>query len=419
MRVAFVMGGIPSLGYSGSTIAAWTILTELLAAGHEASAVLLPEPALRDEDTAPRLAALERAGLDVHVVDVAKGALAGGRWRRRFDFARSLAYPRDEELFPATRARPAVASVIRTSGADGVIAFAMEAIAAVDPATAPPALALLSHPPGVSRRVRLRYLPAGGAVGRLSQRSYLAYADRRAARLLRAFPSVGVFSRRHADWARARGAPAWYAHFPMPDPGPVPPARPGERPRILMIGHLRGIGTISGLEPFAYDILPALDRRLGPDGFHVHVVGGHDPPPAFAEALRHPAIRLRGQVADPGVEFLAADVLLAPNPTVTGASARIVSGLSYGACIVAHTDSLVGIPELAHGENCLLGANGPALADETLRALADPELRERVGTSARALYERAFSPPVAARRIVREIESLAGQPPFRAASSDR
>ena len=34
-----------------------------------------------------------------------------------------------------------------------------------------------------------------------------------------------------------------------------------------MIGHLRGIATISGLQIFAQSILPVLTRELGPDGF--------------------------------------------------------------------------------------------------------------------------------------------------------
>jgi len=54
-----------------------------------------------------------------------------------------------------------------------------------------------------------------------------------------------------------------------------------------------------------------------------------------------------------------------------------------------------------------INADAPALAGATLRALGDPDLRERLGVAARELYERAFSPPVAARRLVRELEELA------------
>ena len=390
-----MIGGIPALGQSGSTIAAWTILEELLAAGHDVTAVLLPAPELLDESMEPRLEALRRLGADVRLVEIPPAAPAS-----RGRFVRSLLAPHDDELFPAARARPGVREAL--GDAESFLAFGIEAIAAT--AGNPRGLAVLSHPPGVSRRVRARY---GGTS--LWERSFLFHADRRTARLLRQFASVGVFSEHHAAWARKHRVDAWYAHYPMPDlAGPGARARPANpKPRILMIGHLRGIGTISGLHLFVPEILPRLTEALGPDGFEVHIVGGHEPPDEFREGLRHPAVRLRGPIDDPAEEFFAADVLLAPNPTTTGASARILSGLTFGCCIVAHSDSLVGIAELEDGENCLLAADGPALAEATLHALGDPDLRDRLGAAARALYERSFSPPVAARRLVRELEELA------------
>jgi glycosyltransferase involved in cell wall biosynthesis len=395
MRAALVMGGIPSLGHSGSTLAAWALLEELLAASHQVTAVLLPAPELLDESVPPRLEAIRQLGVDVRLVEIPPGSRPS-----RADVVRSLVIPRDDELFPAARARPRVRKAL--SGAEAFLAFGIEAIAAT--AGNARGLAVLSHPPGVSRRIRARYGQTS-----LYERSFLLHADRRTAGLLKQFASVGVFSEHHASWARRHGVDAWYAHYPLPDlAGPdrrVRPANP--KPRILMIGHLRGIGTISGLHLFVPEILPRLTESLGPNGFEVHVVGGHEPPGEFREGLRHPAVRLRGPIDDPSQEFLRADVLLAPNPTTTGASARILSGLTFGCCVVAHADSLVGIPELRDGENCFLAGDGPGLAEATLRALADPALRERLGDAGRELYERSFSPPVAAGRLVRELEELA------------
>jgi glycosyltransferase involved in cell wall biosynthesis len=422
VRIAFVMGGIPSLGHSGSTIAAWAILEQSIGAGHDVTAILLPEAALVDESAAERFAAIERLGATLRVVEVPDAPAERSRWRRRLDFARMLARPRDDELFPAVRAAAALRSELEQADAEAGIAFGFEAAAATSRLSSPPMLALLSHPPGVSRRLRLRFAPGPRAlVSRASELSFLAYADRRAAGILRRFPSVGVFSPRHAEWARRQGVNAWYAHYPLADlAGPDwrvrrTAASGSHRPRILMIGHLRGIGTIAGLHLFVPTILPRLTEALGPDGFEVHIVGGHEPPPALAAGLDDPAVRLRGHLTEPADEFFAADVLLAPNPATTGASARILSGLSFGNCIVAHTDSLVGIPELVHEENCLLASDGLTLAEETLRALGDRRLRERLGEGARALYERAFRPELAARRLVQEVEWLASSD----SSSDR
>src|SRR5205823_4403229 len=49
VRAGFVIGGIPSLGHSGSTLASWTIVETLLGAGHEVTAVLCPAGYLLDE----------------------------------------------------------------------------------------------------------------------------------------------------------------------------------------------------------------------------------------------------------------------------------------------------------------------------------------------------------------------------------
>jgi glycosyltransferase involved in cell wall biosynthesis len=408
VRVGFVSGGIPSLGHSGSTLASWTIVEALLDVGHDVTAVLCPAGYLLDETVPGRIAELERLGADVRVVEVPDPGPV-----RRARFVRSLVAPTDADLLPAARAAEGVRRAL--DGVDVGMSFGIEAIAATAHLDGAPFLAVLSHPPGVPRRLRLRYDPAPRSLlGRAAERSFLAHADRRTAALLRRFASVGVFSGHHAEWARRHGVKAWYAHYPMPDlAGPdwrgkreAAQAEPGP-PRILMIGHLRGIGTISGFHLFVPEILPLLTEELGPDGFEVHVVGGQEPPAAFVDGLRHPAVRLRGQIENPEEEFFAAHVLLAPNPTTTGASARILSGLTFGSCIVAHTDSVIGIPELEHGRNSLLASDGPAHARETLRALGDPELRRRLGDEARRLYESAFSPPVAAGRIVQELERLA------------
>lgn len=393
------MGGIPALGNSGSTIAAWTILEELLGGGHEVTAVLLPAPELLGEAVAGQLDAIRELGVEVRLVEIPRATAPASR----AVFVRSLVAPRDEELFPAARARAQVRVALEDQ--DAFLAFGIEAIAAT--AGHVRGLAVLSHPPGVSRRLRARF---GGTS--VYERSFLLHADRRTAALLRRFDSVGVCSEHHAAWARKHRVKSWYAHYPIPDlAGPEwrcerAAGKPNPKPRILMIGHLRGIGTISGLHLFVPEILPRLNEALGPDAYEVRVVGGHEPPEQFRDALSRPPIRLLGPIDDPAEEFFRADVLLAPNPTTTGASARILSGLAFGCCVVAHTDSLVGIPELRDGENSLLAADGPGLAQSTLRALGDTALRERLGDAARKLYERSFSPGVAARRLVRELESL-------------
>ena len=117
----------------------------------------------------------------------------------------------------------------------------------------------------------------------------------------------------------------------------------------------------------------------------------------------------RGQIEPPDDEFLAADVLLVPTPLTTGPRSRIITGMTFGSCVVAHEANRLGIPELRDGENVILAADGPGLAEATLAALADPEARARVGRAARQLYETTFTPSIAGARIVQELERVADE----------
>src|ERR671939_69699 len=149
VRAALVIGGIPSLGHSGSTLASWTILEQLLAAGHEVTAVLLPAAELVDETAPARYEAIERLGATVRVVEIPPARAPERRWRARAHPPRPLAGPRDDQALPAVRARSGVA--VALEGTETGIAFGIEAIAATAELERPPLLAVLSHPPGVAR----------------------------------------------------------------------------------------------------------------------------------------------------------------------------------------------------------------------------------------------------------------------------
>ena len=173
-----------------------------------------------------------------------------------------------------------------------------------------------------------------------------------------------------------------------------------------MIGHLRGIATISGLRVFVDSMLPVLSEQLGADAFEARIVGGYDPPEHLRKPLRHPAVTLTGHVEPPDDEFLSAAVVLVPTPIRTGPRSRIITAMSFGCCVVAHRANGLGIPELVHGHNALLAGDGPGLVDAVVTALADPELRARLGRNARRTYETTFTPERAGARIVSALEAV-------------
>ncbi|MGH7380731.1 MAG: glycosyltransferase [Candidatus Methylomirabilales bacterium] len=233
--------------------------------------------------------------------------------------------------------------------------------------------------------------------------------------LLRECDVVVDFAAHHAAWLRANGIPqCGYMPTPVFDAGgPEWFSRrmqygSREKARILMIGHLRGTATVTGLELFARKILPVLEEQLGCDTFEVHIVGG------FADTLSHrlrgmlfkPWVKFRGHVEPADEEFLSADVLLVPTPIKLGARVRIIVGYSFGCCVVAHAANKLGIPEMIHGENALLADDGYGLALAVIEAVKDRELRVRLGERGRRTYETHFAPSVVGARIVAELEQL-------------
>ena len=74
---------------------------------------------------------------------------------------------------------------------------------------------------------------------------------------------------------------------------------------------------------------------------------------------------------------------------------------------MAHEASVPGIPEMRHGENALVAKDGAGLAGAMIRVAADPSLGRALGEQGRATYERWFTPEVAGRRLVAQLERLA------------
>jgi glycosyltransferase involved in cell wall biosynthesis len=154
-------------------------------------------------------------------------------------------------------------------------------------------------------------------------------------------------------------------------------------------------------------MLPYLDDALGRDGFEVRIVGGYDPPPELAPLLEHPAVELHGFVPDVDAEFRDADVLVVPVSIKLGVRVRVLTGFSYGSCIVTHTANAYGIPELEHERNALLGDSPKTLAEQVVRAIRQPDLRVRLGAGARSTYERYFTPEAAGAALAETLERIA------------
>lgn len=425
MRVSVVINGLPNIGHGGASLTAWSFVSALLDAGHEVTTVSLRsqhEGVSREEERVAKLGQLGSAVVFVPPPPLPETPT--GRWGKRIGVVKDILWPSVSTQFNSVESANHVDEALRATSADVALVYTNEAVAATYRHGSVPLLAVVSDPPHVTYLTRLRYDPAVPwrfgkmpILFRVGELSRALHARRTMLAMLRRYPSVGLFAAHHAEWARKNGVKAWYARSPIVDLAGAEwrrrrtDAERNERPRILMIGHLRGVGTISGLHVLLDDVLPELDRALGQDGYEVHIVGGYDAPAPLRPRLDHPAVRLRGQIEPADDEFLRADVVLVTTPIKTGPRSRILSAASFGCCVVAHAANGLGIPELRHGKNVLFGRDGVDVAHQVVRALEDPGLRQRLGEAARNLYEESFTPEVAGAAIVRELERLGALEP--------
>jgi glycosyltransferase involved in cell wall biosynthesis len=187
-----------------------------------------------------------------------------------------------------------------------------------------------------------------------------------------------------------------YVHTPTPDPFNEIKINKSknEKFKIMHIGHLKGIATLYGVRDIAYNILPILDKNIGPDNYEFHIVGG------FFDELdldiknilkSHRSVIIRGQVSPSDIEFVTSDLLIVPTSIELGIRVRIITAFSFGLTVVAHKANQKGIPELENGFNCILGESPNELAHGIIKLFHDHDLIKSISVESRNTYEKYFS----------------------------
>lgn len=420
MHVLVVTDNIPNAQYGGGALTAWSVIRSLRQFGHSVTALLLlhERSAIDTAEAQGWLRALGQIDVAIETLTVPMATPRPPSWRRRLRVLRQLIAPTLEELYPSICLAPHVTDVVARVKPDALFAYHWVATAASYGVRGVPRMAIIGDLDHLLWRYRWRYASARWDRTGLELLARAVVTSRRVPALLRRllsdFEASGSFAAQHAAWLRHLGvASCVYVHTPVDDlAGPdwhaarrLPSA---DRPlRILMVGHLKGLATRAGLSLCARDILPALERALGPQGFEARIVGRFEPPAHLRQDLARPSVKLLGYVEDIRPEFFGADVLLVPTPIPISLRVRILTGMAFGCCVVAHTANRCGIPELSDGDNCLLASDGAGLARQIVRAWRDPALRRRVGEAGRRTYETSFSPDMAGQRLVRAVERIA------------
>jgi glycosyltransferase involved in cell wall biosynthesis len=415
LRVAVVSAAVPNPDSGGGALTVWSVVDHLLRAGHEVGVLPVHDPVYDDaagRSLDERLAQVRALGAEVHPVVSRARAVP----RRRI-LAQALR-PRDEELAPHLLDAPAIRTAVEELAPDVLYAYGWDAIASTrDLRGRVPRLGVvvdLAHLPELYRFRRDPKRFDRATAGRaLLLQALLRRLPRLEVELLNELEAAVDHAAHHAEWLRRKGVRGCrYLRAPMWDrAGPEwrkerDRGAEHDKPRVLLIGHLRGTSTQDGLDLFAKRILPLLERELGPDGFEARVAGGFDPPDDLRKPLSRPSVRLLGHLPDAAEEFRSADCILVPTTIRLGARVRIVTAFSFGCPVVTHDSSVFGIPELADGENALVGRSAEQLAAGVVRVFREPELKRRLEDAGRATYERYFAQPVAGKAIEELLASI-------------
>ena len=102
---------------------------------------------------------------------------------------------------------------------------------------------------------------------------------------------------------------------------------------------------------------------------------------------------------------LCADFLVANNSDrFKVGHTRFLHAWSLGAAVVGFADSALAMPEIAHGQNALLGQTPAELARHIVDLAADTAMRRRLGRSGADMVTGPFAPQRVTAQIASDIE---------------
>jgi len=164
---------------------------------------------------------------------------------------------------------------------------------------------------------------------------------------------------------------------------------------IVFSGNLEYHPNVAAVRWFHSRIWPRLRERI--PGLEWRLVGRN--PHAIADLVRgDDRIRITGAFDDAVAELAAAKVCIVPLLSGSGTRFKILEAWAAGRAVVSTTIGAEGLG--AHSGEHLLIADEPAsFAKAVIDALETPELRRRLGTNGRSLYEQCFTWPAAWRNL--------------------
>lgn len=157
--------------------------------------------------------------------------------------------------------------------------------------------------------------------------------------------------------------------------------------KIAFIGTTHVDANRDGLLYFMSEIFPLIEQAI-PD-VSLHIVGGKPPREILAFGER-PNVEVTGFVKDVRDYMDLAQVLVVPLRSGGGTRLKILEGLSYGVPTVSTSIGAEGL-DLIDGQHILIADSPQPFADQVVRLLLDPDLRQRLHFAGRKVAEEQYS----------------------------
>ena len=148
---------------------------------------------------------------------------------------------------------------------------------------------------------------------------------------------------------------------------------------------------------FCSEVLPRLRAAAG-QGFRVLIVGTN-PSPRVRALARHAEVTVTGAVPDLGASYRAAGAVVVPLRAGGGTRIKVLEAFSYRRPVVSTSIGAEGI-DARHGTQLLIGDTPRAFAEQCVRLIQGPRLRQELATRA-FRFVKAHHTPARIRELLR------------------
>jgi sugar transferase (PEP-CTERM/EpsH1 system associated) len=173
------------------------------------------------------------------------------------------------------------------------------------------------------------------------------------------------------------------------------PGQEGAAPEIVFVGSMDWLANQDAVAYFLAEILPRIRRQV-PATFSI--VGRNPPEAMRRQAARVPDVHVTGTVEDVRPYVARAQLYVVPLRIGGGTRIKIFEAMAMKKAILSTSIGAEGLP-VTHGEDLLIADQPEVFAEQAIRLLREPALRQRLGDAARTLVASRFTWDAAAARF--------------------